>query len=218
GRWCRGEGWVERWWGCANGGGGKPTQARRRSSRRRRAKAWGLARLARLVKKRSLPALKAFSSSCRNSRRNSRPSTRTGRRKPGRQVIQWVPSSEGPPPGNDAMDVRMMLQGLAPGVEDHGHAEHGAKMPGIGRDGGERLGGDRAGDRVDGSVLREGDLADGRREREDDMKVWHWQQLGLPIREPLHPGQPLAFGTVTVAAGVVSDARCATIIALFDMA
>jgi hypothetical protein len=50
------------------------------------------------------------------------------------------------------------------------------------------------------------------------MKVWHWQQLGLPIREPLHPGQPLAFGTVTVAAGVVSDARCATIIALFDMA
>src|ERR1700757_3925151 len=50
------------------------------------------------------------------------------------------------------------------------------------------------------------------------MKVWHWQQLGLPIREPLHPRQPLAFGTVTVAAGVVSDARCATIIALFDMA
>src|SRR5262249_34221500 len=50
------------------------------------------------------------------------------------------------------------------------------------------------------------------------MKVWHWQQLGLPIREPLDPLQPLAFGTVTVAAGVVSDARCATIIALFDMA
>src|SRR2546430_10127137 len=50
------------------------------------------------------------------------------------------------------------------------------------------------------------------------MKVWHGHGLGLPLREPLHPGQPLAFGTVTVAAGVVSDARCATIIALFDMA
>ena len=50
------------------------------------------------------------------------------------------------------------------------------------------------------------------------MKVWHWQQLGLPIGEQLHPRQPLTFGTVTVAAGVVSDARCATIIALFDMA
>jgi|SRR5262245_43541193 len=74
-------------------------QSRRRSSRRRRAKACGSARLARLVKNRSLPALKAFPSSRKNSRRNSRASTRTGRRKPGRQVTQRVPSSEGPPPG-----------------------------------------------------------------------------------------------------------------------
>ena len=29
----------------------------------------------------------------------SRESTRTGRKKPGRQATQWVPSSEGPPPG-----------------------------------------------------------------------------------------------------------------------
>src|SRR5215472_14172133 len=69
----------------------------------------------------------------------------------------------GPAAGNDAMDVRMMLQGLAPGVENHGHAELGAKMPGIGRDGGERLGGDTAQDRVDGSLVLEGDLADWRR-------------------------------------------------------
>jgi 4-hydroxy-tetrahydrodipicolinate synthase len=32
-------------------------------------------------------------------RRNSRPSTRTGRKKPGRQATQRVLSSEGPPPG-----------------------------------------------------------------------------------------------------------------------
>jgi hypothetical protein len=38
------------------------------------------------------------------------------------------------------MDVGMMLQGLAPSVENHGHAQLGAEMPGIGRDGGERLG------------------------------------------------------------------------------
>jgi hypothetical protein len=48
-----------------------------------------------------------------------------------------------------------------------------------------------------------------------DMKVRHRQQLGLPIRAP---GQSLAVGTVTVAARVVSDARCATIITLLDMA
>src|SRR6266581_570747 len=50
------------------------------------------------------------------------------------------------------------------------------------------------------------------------MKVRHWQQLGLPIREPLGPRQPLAFGTVTVAARVVSDAGCTAIVALLDMA
>jgi hypothetical protein len=61
------------------------------------------------------------------------------------------------------MDVRMMLQGLAPGVQHHGHAELGTKMPGIGRDGGERLGGDTAQDRVEGSLVLEGDLADRRR-------------------------------------------------------
>src|SRR6266404_9919326 len=69
----------------------------------------------------------------------------------------------GPAAGNDAMDVRMMVQGLAPGVENHGHAELGAKMPGIGRDGGERLGGDTEQDRIDGSLILEGDLADRRR-------------------------------------------------------
>ena len=54
--------------------------------------------------------------------------------------------------------------------------------------------------------------------RAGPVKVRHRQQLGLPIREPFCPGQSLALGTVTVAARVVSDARCATIIALLDMA
>ena len=103
-------------------------------------------------------------------------------------------------------------------MENHGHAELGAEMPGIGRDGGEGLGGRAEQDRIDHGLVLEGDLADRRRQREDDMEVRHRQQLGLPLREPLGPRQPLAFGTVTVAAGVVSDARCATIIALLDMA
>ena len=60
------------------------------------------------------------------------------------------------------MDVRVMLQGLTPGVQHHGHAELGAKMPGIGCDGGERLGGDTEQNRIDGSLVLEGDLADRR--------------------------------------------------------
>jgi Transposase DDE domain group 1 len=45
------------------------------------------------------PHLRALRSSRKNSWRNSRQSTRTARKKPGRQATQRVPSSEGPPPG-----------------------------------------------------------------------------------------------------------------------
>ena len=41
----------------------------------------------------------AARSSSRKSRRNRRDSTRTGRKNPGRQAIQRVPSGETPPPG-----------------------------------------------------------------------------------------------------------------------
>jgi hypothetical protein len=95
------------------------------------------------------------------------------------------------------MDVRMMLQGLAPGVKNHGHTELGAEMPGIGRDGGECLGRRAEQDRVDDGLVLERDLADRCRQCEDDMKVRHRQQFGLPIREPLGPRPSLAFGTVT---------------------
>src|SRR4051812_25391239 len=94
----------------------------------------------------------------------------------------------------------VVLQGLAPGMENHGHAELGAEMPGVGRDGGERLGGRAEQDRIDRSLVLKGNLADRRRQREDDMEVRPRQQLGLPLCEPLGPRHPLAFGTVTVAA------------------
>jgi hypothetical protein len=65
------------------------------------------------------------------------------------------------------------------------NAELGAEMPWIGRDGGERLRGRAEQDRVDHRFVLEGDLANRRRQCEDDMEVWHRQQLGLPLREPL---------------------------------
>jgi hypothetical protein len=45
--------------------------------------------------------------------------------------------------------------------------------PGIGRDGGERLSGRAEQDRIDHGLVLEGDLADRRRQREDDMEVRH---------------------------------------------
>src|SRR5205807_5872242 len=50
------------------------------------------------------------------------------------------------------------------------------------------------------------------------MKVRHWQQLSLPIREPFCPCQSLALRTVAIATGVVGDAGRSTIVALLDMA
>ena len=119
--------------------------------------------------------------------------------------------------GNDTMDVRMVLQGLAPGVENHGGAELGAKMSRIGGDGGECFGCGTEQDCIDGSLVLERDLTGQRRQGEDDMKVRHTKQLGLPLREPLGPRQSLALRAMAVATRVVSDAGRTTIIALLDM-
>ena len=81
-----------------------------------------------------------------------------------------------------------------------------------------RLGRRAEQDRVDKGLVLEGDLADRCRQGENDVEVGYRQQFGLPLREPLGARQSLAFGTVTVAARVVSDARRAAIIALLDMA
>src|SRR6516165_12102419 len=52
-----------------------------------------------LAKNASRPAAWASASAARKSRRNRRESTGTGRRKPGLQRTQRVPSSDIPPPG-----------------------------------------------------------------------------------------------------------------------
>ena len=79
---------------------------------------------------------------------------------------------------------------------------------------GERLGRRAEQDRVDKGLVLEGDRADRCWQGEYDVEVGYRQQFGLPLREPLGARQPLAFG---VATRVVSDARCAALIALLDM-
>lgn len=48
-------------------------------------------------------------------------------------------------------------------------------------------------DRIDGSLVLEGDLARQRRQLEDDAEVGHRQQFGLSMREPFGARQPLAL-------------------------
>jgi hypothetical protein len=111
----------------------------------------------------------------------------------------------------------MVLQGLAPGMEDGGHPELCAQMLGIGRDGGERLGRRAEQDRIDDRLVLECDLSGWRRYGEDDVEVLDWKQLGLSRRQPLSTRQPLALRTMAIATGVIGDARCTAIVALLDM-
>ena len=189
----------------------------RRSSSRRSANAAGSARWARLLKKPQLAGVEGVlqlpqEQSAEQPRQHAHRQEEAGAASDPARAVE-----RGAAAGHHAMDVRMMLQGLAPGVEHRGHADLGAEMLGIGGDGGERLGRGAEQDRIDGGLVLEGDRADRRRQGEDDVEVRHRQQLGLPGREPLQPRQPLTLRAMAVAAGVVGDARRATIIALLDM-
>ena len=59
----------------------------------------GLGKTGEIAEEAELAGVEGGLQVCRNSRRNRRESTRTGRKKPGRQAIQRVPSGERPPPG-----------------------------------------------------------------------------------------------------------------------
>ena len=71
------------------------------------------------------------------------------------------------------MNVRMVLQGLTPGMEHRGNTDLRAQMLWIGGDGGERLSDGAEQDRIDGGLVLEGDLARQHRQGEDDVEVRH---------------------------------------------
>ena len=80
---------------------------------------------------------------------------------------------------HDAMDVRMMVQVLAPDMEHGEEADLGAEMLGIGGDDAQRLGCGPQQDGIDRLLVLEGDLGDRRGQREHDMEVRHRQQQHL---------------------------------------
>ena len=94
--------------------------------------------------------------------------------------------------GDETMDVRMVLQVLAPGVEHGDETDLGAEMPWIGGDRAQRLGRGPEQDGVDRCLVLERDFGDRGRQCEDDVEIGHRQQLGLALGQPLrrgpHPG------------------------------
>ena len=107
--------------------------------------------------------------------------------------------------GNDDVDVRMVGERRAPGVQHGGEADARAQMLRVGGDRGQRLGGGPEQEVVDGGLVLERDGADRRRQGEDDVVVGNRQELGLAVFEPLPRRRALALRAMAVAAGIVGD-------------
>ena len=103
-------------------------------------------------------------------------------------------------------------------MKDRGQPDAGAEVFGIGGDGGQGLGRGLEEDRVDDGFVVVGDVGDRRRQGEDDMVIFHRQQLGLSRLQPVLGGGALAFGAMAVAAGIVGDVAMAALAAGRDVA
>ncbi len=102
-------------------------------------------------------------------------------------------------------------------MQDHGQADACAQMLGIGGDGEQGLTGGLEQDVIDHGLVVIGDIADGSRQGEHDMVVLDGQQIGLAGLEPALGGTALAFWTVPVTTGVVSDLGLVTVVAAQHM-
>src|SRR6266853_1387229 len=124
---------------------------------------------------------------------------------PARAIRRWAAARY------DAMDVWMMVQVLAPGMEHGDDADFGAEMPGIAGNLAQRLGRGSEQDGVDRLLVLERDLGHRRRQRKHDMEVRHRQQLGLASLQPFGAGLALALRAMPVAAGIIGAADQPTI-------
>ena len=120
--------------------------------------------------------------------------------------------------GNDDVNVGMVGQRRAPGVQHGGEADPRAQMLRVGGDGGQRLRGRREQEVVDHRLVVERDGADRGRQGEDDVIVGNRQELRLAVFEPSPRGGRLALRAVTIPAGVVCDALVRAVLAALDVA
>jgi hypothetical protein len=102
-------------------------------------------------------------------------------------------------------------------VEHGGDADAGAEMLGIGGDGEQSLGRRAEQQIVDHRLVLVGNRGDLGRQREHQVEVAHWQQVGLAGGEPVLRRCALALGAVAVAARIVGDPAVAAILAALDM-
>ena len=114
--------------------------------------------------------------------------------------------------------VRVMHHGRAPGVQHRGDGDPGTEMLRVGCNRKHGLGRGLEQQVVDHRLVGVGDVADGCRQREDDVEVGHGQQLGFPLFHPRARRRPLALRAMPIAATVVGDDRVGAVLATRDVA
>src|SRR5580704_6434472 len=112
----------------------------------------------------------------------------------------------------------MKHQILSPTMEHGKEADLSSQMLGVGRDGLQGIGGGLEEDAIDNLLVLVGDGGDLLWHGEHNMKILDVEKLGLTILDPLHPGQTLAFWTVSIPATIEGIPLMATMIATFEVA
>ena len=115
------------------------------------------------------------------------------------------------------MDVGVVGQRRAPGVEYGGEADARAQMLRVGGDRGQRLRGAPEQEVVDGGLVLERDRADRGRQGEDDVIAGNRQKLRLAFGQPLSRRRGLALRAVPIPAGIVGDAFVRAVLAALDV-
>ena len=119
---------------------------------------------------------------------------------------------------HDAMQVRMKMQILPPGVQHGQEANGGAEVSGVSGDGEQSLGSSLKQDGVNLSRVLKSQAGDLLGEGEHDVEVRNGQKLCLPFGEPLGAGRGLALGAVAVATQVEYFDAMSAPVALVEMA
>ena len=111
----------------------------------------------------------------------------------------------------------MVGERRTPSVQHGSHADPRAQMFGIGGDRDHRLGGSLEQKVVNHGLVLMGDVADRRRQGEDEMVIGDRQQLGLAFGQPSLRRRALAFRAMPIATAIVGDDFVGAVLAARDM-
>src|SRR5215472_775439 len=93
-----------------------------------------------------------------------------------------------------------------------------SEVLGIGCDGGHGFGHRAKENAVDHLLVLKGNRSNLFRQSENDVKIGHVQKFGLPVLNPLRPGERLAFWAMAIAAAVEAIPLVTALIAAFEVA